>query len=67
MKFKELKPIIEAERLTIFETFPGYNVLRKENWLMMDADEPSEWDDYEVWMISGKADCEMRVYLEKKE
>ena len=67
MKFKEIKQIIRAEYLTIFESFPTFNVLRKENWQLWNPDEPTEWDDYEVGMISGKGDCELYVYLEHKE
>ena len=63
MKFKEIKPIIRAEFLIIFESFPSYNVLRKENWQLWNPDEPTEWDDYQVGMISGKADCELYVYI----
>ena len=67
MKFRELKPILDTEYLTIFETFPSFNVLRKENWHLWNPEEDTEWDDYEVGMISGKADCAIYVYLEHKE
>ena len=67
MKFKKIKQIIRAEYLTIFESFPAYNVLRKENWQLWNPDEPTEWDDYEVGMISGKGDCKLFIYLEHKE
>ena len=67
MKFKKIKQIIRAEYLTIFESFPGYNVLRKENWQLWNPNESTEWDDYEVAMISGKADGALYVYLNHKE
>lgn len=67
MKFKKIKQIIRAEYLTIFESFPSCNVLRKENWQLWNPDESTEWDDYEVAMISGKADCALYVYLNHKE
>lgn len=66
MKFKKIKQIIRAEYLTVFESFPGYNVLRKENWQIFNPDEPTEYDDFEVGMISGKADCKLYVYLKHK-
>ena len=59
--------IIRAEHLTIFETFPAFNVLRKENWQLFDPDEPTEWDDYEVVTISGKGSGALYIFLEKKE
>lgn len=67
MKFKKIKQIIRAEYLTIFESFSSCNVLRKENWQLWNPDESTEWDDYEVGMISGKADCALYVYLKHKE
>lgn len=67
MKFKELKPIIMPSYLTIFESFPTFNVLRKEHMTINDSDEPTEWDDYEVDIISGKADCALYIYLKHKE
>lgn len=67
MKFKEIKQAIKNEWLTIFETFHSCNVLREENKQLLYPDELNKWDDYEVLMISGKADCELYVYLEHKE
>jgi len=67
MKFKKIKQIIRAEYLTIFESFSGYNVLRKENWQILNPNKPTEYDDFEVGMISGKGDCKLFVYLKHKE
>lgn len=67
MKFKELKPIIMPSYLTIFESFPAFNVLRKENWQIFNPDEPTEYDDFEVGMISGKGDCALYIYLKHEE
>lgn len=66
MKFKEIKQIIRKEWLTIFEVFPYNVVLRKEHWQLESYDEPTEWDEHDVDMITGKADCELYIYLEHK-
>lgn len=66
MKFKEIKPIIRNEWLTIYETFPSYNVLREKDNQLLYPDTPNKWDDYKVLMVSGKDDCKLFVYLEHK-
>lgn len=63
MKFKELKPIIKNEWITIFETFPAFNVLRERHKQLLDPEKPTEWDNNDVALVSGIGDCELYVYL----
>ena len=67
MKFKKIKQIIRGEYLTVFESSSGFSVLKKENWQIFNPDEPTEYDDFEVGMISGKGDCALYIYLKHKE
>lgn len=63
MKFKDIKSIVRMELLTILLTSKSCNVVKKENWQIDDPDEPTEFDNFNVLLISGKDDCSLYIYL----
>lgn len=66
MKFRDIKPIIGMEYIDIYISVESCNLLRKENWQISDPDETTEFDDFEVALISGKGDCSLFVYLKNE-
>ncbi len=63
MKFKELKPLIESERITIFEVFNSFNIVRKQNAHCKDLE---FYDNYKVVSLSALGEYKMVVYLKKE-
>ena len=52
MTFKELKPKLVGESLKIFICYPTYELLKKKGYKIYDPEEKTEFDDYEVGVMS---------------
>ena len=65
MKFKELKPLIIGQHVTVFELFKDSAIMRVNNCILH-TEEYSMWDDYELVRIKGKAAYGLDIYVENK-
>lgn len=63
MKFKDIKPLICMEELMIWTSYSGCNILTNDKFIVYRSDGETEYDEYEVGMISGRGDCRLHVYL----
>lgn len=63
MKFKALKPLIESERITIFEVSDSFNIVRERNAHCKNL---GFYNDYKVVSLSALGEYRMVVYLKKE-